>query len=75
MTAPLSLHDQIELTERRVRIDKLHLKMAMQGVRESARAVVSSPVSLVAVFLATSIVGAVAGRKLVTKRRTRRSTW
>jgi multidrug efflux pump subunit AcrB len=75
MRAPLRLHDQIELAERRVRIDKLHLKMAMQGIRESARAVVSSLVSLVAVFLATSIVGAVAGRKLITKRRIRRSTW
>lgn len=75
MTAPLSLHDQIELAERRVRIDKLHLKMAMQGIRESTRAVITSPIGLVAVFLATGIVGALGGRKLISTRRARRSTW
>ena len=69
MTTRLGLHDQIELAESRVRIDKLHLRMALQGLRESARAVVSGPVGLVAIFLGTGIVGAIGGRKFISKKR------
>lgn len=68
------LQHQIELAESRVRIDRLHLKIAAQGVRESARSVVSSPVGLAAIFLGTAIVGALGGKKFISKRgRGRRS--
>jgi hypothetical protein len=73
MTSRLSLHDQIEFAEKRVRLDKLNLKMRIQGIRESTRAVVSSPLGLAGVFLATGVVGALGGRKLISSRRARRS--
>ena len=73
MTSRLSLQDQIEFAEKRVHIDKLHLKMHIQGMREGTRAVISSPLGLGAVFLATGVVGALGGRKLIASRRAHRS--
>jgi hypothetical protein len=73
MTTRISLHDQIEFAEKRVHIDKLHLKMRVQGIRESTRAVVSGPLGLGAVFAAFAVVGALGGRKLIAARREKRS--
>lgn len=70
------LQHQIELAESRVRIDRMHLKIAAQGIRESARSVVSSPTGLAAIFLGTGIVGALGGKKFISKRQARRpSGW
>jgi hypothetical protein len=60
----MSLHDQIALAEQRVRLEKLHLKIAAQGLRSSALTVVSGPIGLIALFLAAGVAGSVGGRKL-----------
>jgi hypothetical protein len=61
------LQDQIALAEQRVRLEKLHLKVAAQGLRSSALTIVSGPIGLAALFLAAGLAGALAERKL-TKR-------
>ena len=63
MTSSLNLHDQIELAERRVRLGRLRLKIDLLGIRTAAREFASNPIGLGAVFAATSIVGALVGRK------------
>jgi hypothetical protein len=60
----MSLHDEIALAEQRVRLEKLHLKIAAQGLRSSALTVVSGPIGLIALFLAAGVAGSVGGRKL-----------
>jgi len=73
VTSKLSLQDQIDFAEKRVHIDQLHLKMRIQGMREAMRAVVSSRLGLGVIFLATGVVGAFGGRKLIASRRAHRS--
>lgn len=62
--ASASLRDQIALAERRVQLEKLQLKVAAQGLRSSALAVVSGPIGMMALFLAAAAAGSVGGRKL-----------
>lgn len=59
-----SLRDQIALAERRVQLEKLQLKVAVQGLRSSALAVVSGPIGMTALFLAAAVAASVGGRKL-----------
>ena len=61
---PVSLREQIAVAERRVQLEKLHLKVAAQGLRSSALAVASGPITLIALFVAAGIAGSVGGRRL-----------
>ena len=72
MTRPsLSLHEQIDVIEGRVRLDKLRLKAAAQGIRGTTRQLFSGYRGLAAVFLATAVIGATGERKFtpLTKRK------
>lgn len=60
----VSLPEQIAVAERRVQLEKLHLKVAVQGLRSSALTVVSGPIGLIALFVAAGVAGSVGGRKL-----------
>jgi hypothetical protein len=61
---PVSLRDQIALAEQRVRLEKLNLRIAVHGLRSSARTVVSGPIGLTALFVAAAIAGSIGARKL-----------
>lgn len=61
---PASLREQIAAAERRVQLEKLHLKIAAQGLRSSALAAASGPIALIALFVAAGIAGSVGGRRL-----------
>ncbi len=64
-----SPHEQIALVESRVRLEKLQLKAAVQGLRASVRDIVSGPGGLFGIFLAAAVVGTLGGRKLASRRR------
>ena len=68
--ASVTLHDQIDTVEKRVRLEKLQLTLGIRGLRTSVRDIVSGPGGVVAIFLAAAVAGFVGGRKLRSRRRT-----
>ena len=65
MTRPaISLHEQIDVVEGRVRLDKLRLKVAVQGIRSTTRHLISGNGGLAVIFLSAAVVGAIGARKL-----------
>jgi hypothetical protein len=70
MTQPsLSLHDQIDLVEGRVRLKTLRLKVTVQELRSGARFLVSGHRGLTALFLLAAVIGAIGGRKFTSLRK------
>jgi hypothetical protein len=67
--ASVTLHDQIEIVEKRVRLEKLQLTAAIQGLRTSVRNIVAGPGGVVAIFLAAAVAGIFGARKLTSRRR------
>jgi hypothetical protein len=68
--APVTLHDQIDIVEKRVRLEKLQLTVAIQGLRTSVWNIVSGPGGVAAIFLVAAVAGIYGGRKLTSRRRT-----
>ena len=68
--ASVSLHDEIDMVEKRVRLEKLQLTVAIEGLRTSVRNIVSGPGGVVATFLVAAVAGIYGGRKLTSRRRT-----
>jgi hypothetical protein len=68
--ASVTLPDEIDIVEKRVRLEKLQLTSAVQGLRTSVRNIVSGPGGVVAIFLAAAVAGIFGGRKLSSRRRT-----
>ena len=68
--ASVTLHDQIDIVEKRVRLEKFQLTSAVQGLRTSVRNIVSGPGGVAAIFLAAAVAGIFGGRKLRSRRRT-----
>jgi hypothetical protein len=59
--ASVTLHDQIDIVEKRVRFEKLQLTSAIQGLRTSVRNIVFGPGDGVAIFLAAAVAGSSVG--------------
>jgi hypothetical protein len=67
--ASITLRDHIDLVEKRVRLEKLQMTVAVQGLRSSVRNIVSGPGGVAAIFLAAAVAGIFGGRKLTSRRR------
>jgi hypothetical protein len=68
--ASVTLHDQVDIVEERVRLEKLQLTVAIRGLRASVRDIVTGPVGVVAIFVAAAGAGIFGGWKLTSRRRT-----
>src|SRR6266496_3198318 len=66
---PIRLNDQIDIVERRVRLEKSQLSVAIRGLRGCTRAIVTGYPGLAVIFLSAAVMGVLGGRKLATRGR------